>query len=211
MFYLGLYVFKRSFIKIILVLVKNLFNFSFLTILYNSSRLGLHVTTLKKRLSSTNHKQIGCIYLFFGAVSGALLGFCSGTVLQAEPTTLISLFLNGNDQPYSVTTVTPHVVVMIFLMIMPALTGVFGNWFLPFLTGSADMAFSRLNISKFLKFTASKVRSVKFFSLFFLLLDISIMDGQATFHEPAPDFFDGIFTFHSDVLILLIAILCFLL
>lgn len=199
MFYLGLYVFKRSFIKIILVLVKNLFNFSFLTILYNSSRLGLHVTTLKKRLSSTNHKQIGCIYLFFGAVSGALLGFCSGTVLQAEPITLISLFLNGNDQPYSVTTVTPHVVVMIFLMIMPVLTG------------SADMAFSRLNISKFLKFTASKVRSVKFFSLFFLLPDTSIMDRQAPFHEPAPDFFDGIFTFHSDVLILLIAILCFLL
>src|SRR4030065_840056 len=91
---------------------------------------------------STDHKRIGLLYLFsiltFFAI-GVLLGFLMRLELIAPGPTIM------RPQTYNAI-FTLHGVFMIFLFVIPGITSIFGNFFLPIQIGARDVAFPRLNL-----------------------------------------------------------------
>jgi cytochrome c oxidase subunit I len=91
---------------------------------------------------STDHKRIGLLY-FYSVFTFFLVGMTLGGLLRIElmapgrtivgPQTYNALF-------------TVHGVVMIFLFIIPAFPGAFGNLVMPIQIGARDVAFPRLNL-----------------------------------------------------------------
>lgn len=134
-------------------------------------------------LFSTNHKDIGTLYLIL-AIFGGIVGGLFSVLMRAQ-LMHIDVF-GGNYQLYNAS-ITLHALIMIFFMIMPGLVGGFGNWFLPILIGAPDMAFPRLNNVSFW---------LLFFALILLLTSALIGEGAGTGWTMYPPL--SHITFHAD-------------
>ncbi len=147
----------------------------------NTSRLPSYLIDEGKRkglsawLLSTDHKRIGIMYMI-ALLSLFAVGVTLGFLIRLELLTPQGTIVDA--QTYN-ELFTLHGVIMIFIVVVPAIPAIFGNFFLPIMLGAKDVAFPRLNLLSWYLYVIGSIM---------ILLSIVLPGGAAdtgwTFYIP---------------------------
>ena len=96
--------------------------------------------SIKRWLFTTNHKDIGTLYLWFSLIMFFIGGFMA-LIIRTE---LFEPGLQFVDPQFFNSMTTMHAIIMVFGVVMPAFTGL-ANWLIPMMVGATDMALPRMN------------------------------------------------------------------
>ena len=99
-----------------------------------------HPSGIMRWVKTTNHKDIGTLYLWFSMIMFFIGGFMA-LIIRSE---LFQPGLQFVDPQFFNSMTTMHALVMIFGVVMPAFTGL-ANWLIPMMVGGPDMALPRMN------------------------------------------------------------------
>ena len=118
-------------------------------------------TGIGRWLFSTNHKDIGTMYLVFALIM-FFVGGAMAMIIRAE---LFQPGLQYVDPLFFNSMTTMHALIMIFGAVMPAGVGL-ANWLIPMMIGAPDMALPRMNNMSFwiLPFAFAMLLSTLFMS-----------------------------------------------
>ena len=118
-----------------------------------------HPSGIMRWITTTNHKDIGTLYLWFSLIM-FFIGGLMALVIRSE---LFQPGLQFVDPQFFNSMTTMHALVMIFGVVMPAFTGL-ANWLIPIMVGGPDMALPRMNNMSFwiLPFAFSMLLSTLF-------------------------------------------------
>lgn len=126
-------------------------------------------------LLSTDHKRIGIMYMI-ALLSLFAVGVTLGFLIRLELLTPQGTIVDA--QTYN-ELFTLHGVIMIFIVVVPAIPSIFGNFFLPIMLGAKDVAFPRLNLLSWYLYVIGSIM---------ILLSIVLPGGAAdtgwTFYIP---------------------------
>ena len=110
------------------------------TVATNSMKKPGTFNFIYRYLMTTNHKEIGSLYLWFSLIM-LFVGGAMALIIRLE---LFQPGLQFVNPGFFNQMTTMHGLVMVFLMIMPVFTG-FANWMIPLMIGAPDMALPRVN------------------------------------------------------------------
>jgi len=176
---------------------------------------------LTRWVFSTNHKDIGTLYLTSAFIAG-VIGMLMSIVFRAELAAPGAQVL-GEDYHFYNMLVSAHGLIMVFFFIMPALIGGFGNWFVPLMIGAINFITTIFNM----RAPGMTLHKMPLFAwsilvtAFLLLLAVPVLAGAITmlltdrnfgtsFFDPAgggdPVLFQHLFWFfgHPEVYIMIL-------
>ncbi len=134
-------------------------------------------------LTSLDHKRIGILYfitvLFFFLVGGIAALLLRAELFAANVTaegvaTAGQIFKNGNTYNQAL---TYHGAIMVFMVIVPGIPSIFGNFFLPLQIGAKDVAFPKLNLASWYLFMIGATMAIA-------TLFMNKIDTGWTFYTP---------------------------
>ncbi len=99
-----------------------------------------HPSGIMRWITTTNHKDIGTLYLWFSFIMFFIGGFMA-LIIRTE---LFQPGMQFVDPQFFNSMTTMHAIIMIFGVVMPAFTGL-ANWLIPLMIGGTDMALPRMN------------------------------------------------------------------
>ncbi len=99
-------------------------------------------TGLWSWLTTLDHKRIGLLYLFF-VLFAFFVGGVFAVLLRLELFSVGETIMSADTYNQ---VMTLHGVMMVFMVVIPGIPAIFGNFFLPLQIGAKDVAFPRLNL-----------------------------------------------------------------